>query len=65
MGIFKPYDVRGTYPNEINEEIAYKIARASAIFFQGEKALVGGDCRISTSSLKKAVINSLMTSISS
>ena len=26
--IFKAYDVRGLYPEELNEEIAYKIARA-------------------------------------
>ncbi|MFH1129325.1 MAG: phosphomannomutase/phosphoglucomutase [Patescibacteria group bacterium] len=28
--IFKAYDVRGIYPDEINQDIAYKIGRASA-----------------------------------
>ncbi len=28
--IFKAYDVRGKYPDEINQDIAYKIGRASA-----------------------------------
>ena len=27
-GIFKAYDIRGVYPNEINADIAYAIGRA-------------------------------------
>ena len=28
--IFKAYDIRGTYPDQLNEGIAYKIGRALA-----------------------------------
>jgi phosphomannomutase len=31
--IFKAYDIRGIYPEEINKEIAYKIGRAVGRFF--------------------------------
>ena len=60
MDIFKAYDIRGIYPTEINEEIFYRIARACVKYFEGENALVGGDGRISTPSLKKAVIDGLI-----
>ena len=33
MEIFKEYDIRGLYPQEINEEKAYKISRAIATSF--------------------------------
>ncbi|MFZ8829946.1 MAG: hypothetical protein ACO2OO_00625, partial [Candidatus Aenigmatarchaeota archaeon] len=60
MGIFKPYDIRGIYPNEINEKIAYKIAKACARYFNGNNALIGGDGRISTPLLKKGIIDGLL-----
>jgi len=60
MSIFKAYDIRGIYPNEINEKIAYKIARACARYFKGNNALVGGDGRISTPTLKKGLIDGLL-----
>ncbi|MEM5815028.1 MAG: hypothetical protein QXD89_00885 [Candidatus Aenigmatarchaeota archaeon] len=60
MSIFKPYDIRGIYPNEINEEIFYKIARVCVEYFRGEKVLVGCDGRVSSLSLKKATIQGLV-----
>ncbi|MGB9675379.1 MAG: hypothetical protein ACPLYW_02145 [Candidatus Nanoarchaeia archaeon] len=60
MSIFKAYDIRGIYPSEINEKIAYRIAQACGKYFAGEKVLVGGDCRLSTPLIKKAVIEGLL-----
>jgi phosphomannomutase len=60
MGIFKPYDIRGVYPTEINEKIFYKIARSCVRYFGGRKVLIGGDGRLSTPSLKKALIEGLI-----
>jgi phosphomannomutase len=34
--IFKAYDIRGIYPEEINREIAYKIGRAVGKFFNAQ-----------------------------
>ena len=35
--IFKAYDIRGVYPDDINEDVVYKIGRAYAVFIQKEK----------------------------
>ncbi len=56
MGIFHSYDIRGVYPSEINEDIAYKIGRAAALVLKSKKILIGRDCRKSSLSLKKSVV---------
>ncbi len=49
--IFRAYDIRGIYPEEINEEIAQKLALAFIKFLKPEKIIIGRDCRLSSSSL--------------
>ena len=44
-GIFKAYDIRGTYPTELDEELAYKIGFAAACILQAKDLVVGGDRR--------------------
>ncbi|GMU37191.1 MAG: phosphomannomutase/phosphoglucomutase [Phycisphaerae bacterium] len=34
--IFKAYDVRGTVPNQLNEDLAYKIGQGTAMFLQSQ-----------------------------
>jgi len=55
--IFKAYDVRATYPDQINEEIFYKIIQAYVKLFHPKKVVVGKDVRESGPALSKAVIN--------
>ncbi|VVB81919.1 Phosphomannomutase [uncultured archaeon] len=55
-GVYKGYDIRGEYPKEVNEEIAYKAGRATVIFFKAKKILVGRDCRISSPALTKSLV---------
>ncbi len=62
LNIFKAYDVRGIYPNEINEEVAFKLAKACTKHFNAKNCLVAGDVRLSTESLKNSFINSLLDS---
>ncbi len=62
--IFKAYDIRGKYPEEINEETVFKIARALAIFLKKQykknpKIIISSDNRLSSPSLKKEVISGL------
>ncbi len=59
--IFKAYDVRGTYPDQINEVAAHRIAGAYATYLQlaGKTVAVGRDVRLSSPSLQKAVIEGL------
>ncbi len=55
-GAFKAYDIRGLYPSEINEDIAYKVGRAAVQFLKTKKVIVGRDCRTSSLSLKKSLV---------
>ena len=47
MSIFKAYDIRGIYPKELDEDIAYKIGRATAYFLKAKQIVVGRDIRLS------------------
>lgn len=52
--VFKAYDIRGVYPEEIDEQVAYYIGRAFVEFlFKGKplKIAIGRDCRLSSPSL--------------
>ncbi len=64
--IFKEYDIRGTYPVELNEEIAYQIGRGYGSFLReklNEKAcVVGRDNRLSSLSLSNALMEGIMDS---
>ena len=62
MGIFKAYDIRGVYPDELNEEIAEKIGAAAGRFFQGKTIVVGRDMRQSGKVLADAIIRGLLRS---
>jgi len=53
--IFRAYDVRGIYPSELNEEDAYKIARAICEYVHPKKAAVGRDARLAAPSIQRAV----------
>ncbi len=44
-GIFKAYDIRGIYPDAINDDIAVKIGRAFATLLKCKKVVVGRDMR--------------------
>lgn len=52
--IFKAYDIRGVYPEEIDEEIVRKIGRAFAHFTAAGRMVVGRDMRVSSDPLAKA-----------
>jgi phosphomannomutase len=55
MEIFKPYDIRGIYPEYLNEEIAYKIGRAFVLFLKCRNVIVGRDMRKSSGPLFDAL----------
>ena len=52
--IFKAYDVRGIYPDEINEDIARRVGNAFARFTGAPTVLVGFDMRPSSPGLAAA-----------
>lgn len=60
--IFKAYDVRGTYPSEINESAVKTITKAYAQFVKPKTVAVGHDVRLSSPALAQAVIEGLTES---
>ena len=46
-GVFKAYDIRGTYPDQIDEVMAEKIGYAIATFLKARTLVVGRDMRLS------------------
>ncbi|MCK4385322.1 MAG: phosphomannomutase/phosphoglucomutase [candidate division Zixibacteria bacterium] len=49
--IFKAYDIRGTYPDQLNEGIAYKVGRALVEYLNAKNVAVGRDMRLSSPKL--------------
>jgi len=59
---FKAYDLRGRIPDELNEEVAYRVGRAYAEFVKAKKVTVGRDIRLSSETLAKALERGLLDS---
>lgn len=59
-GIFKAYDIRGVYPTELNEDVAYAIGRAFVTFLNVNRVIVGRDMRLSGPQLFEAVTRGIM-----
>ena len=57
--IFKAYDIRGRYPDELNERTAEFIAAGIKKIFQYGKVVIAHDARLSSPALYKAIINGL------
>src|SRR5689334_16727801 len=55
--IFKAYDVRGTYPDQVNEEAARAIGAAFVAYLNAKRIAVGRDMRLSSPSLATAFID--------
>jgi phosphomannomutase/phosphoglucomutase len=62
LSIYKDCDIRGIYGEEFGEKDAWLIGRAAGTMMAGKMLVVGGDVRISTSVLKRSVINGLRES---
>ncbi|MFV0636917.1 phosphomannomutase [Mitsuokella sp. WILCCON 0060] len=56
---FGAFDIRGLYPEVINEELAYRIGRAFPALFDARKIAVGRDIRLSSPALQEALVKGL------
>lgn len=56
---FKAYDIRGRVPDELNDEVAYRIGRAFAQILQSAEVVVGRDVRLDSPALAAAVARGL------
>ncbi len=64
--VFRAYDIRGKYPNEINEEFAYLLGRAFVLFLMEKKnipvkaILVNRDARFESKALQESLVRGLI-----
>ena len=56
---FKAYDIRGTYPDEVNEELAYRVGKVFCALFGAESVVVGRDVRLTGPGLLRALCDGL------
>lgn len=56
---FKAYDIRGRVPDELNDDVAYRIGRAYVEFLGAKTVVVGHDIRLTSASLTDALVNGL------
>src|SRR5690606_11249932 len=56
---FKAYDIRGRLPDDLNEDIAWRIGRAYADFIRPAEVVVGHDVRLSSPALADALSRGL------
>ena len=52
---FKAYDIRGRIPDQLNEEIAYRIGRAFAQYLGAKRICLGHDIRLTSPEFSQAV----------
>jgi phosphomannomutase len=57
--IIKAYDVRGVFPDDLDEEAAGRLGAAFASFVDADEVIVGHDCRLSSPPLREALIDGI------
>jgi phosphomannomutase len=58
--VFRAYDIRGIYPEHIDEEAYYRIAKAYVYLFKPATMVVGMDARLSSPPLKASLIKGFL-----
>ncbi|WP_029406928.1 phosphomannomutase/phosphoglucomutase [Thiomicrorhabdus sp. Milos-T2] len=62
LNAFKAYDIRGIVPQDLNDDLAYKIGRAFASEFKPKTMIIGHDIRLESPGLSTALCNGLLDS---
>src|SRR5256885_1106043 len=57
--LFKAYDIRGVYGENLTDDVAYKIGRAAAQYLNVPEIAVGRDMRLSSPQLATALIRGI------
>lgn len=60
MGLFKAYDLRGKVPEDLNEDIAYRIGRAYCEIYSPKSVAVGYDIRLESPMISDALMKGLV-----
>jgi len=56
MSIFRAYDIRGVYGEDLTDDISEKVGKAYVTLMNVDEAVVGNDCRLSSPALTKSLI---------
>jgi phosphomannomutase len=56
---FKAYDIRGRVPDELNDDVAYRVGRAFAEYLNAKKLVVGHDIRLTSPGLTDALVHGM------
>ncbi len=59
--VFKSYDIRGIYPDDLNEETASLIGQAFVQYTKAKKVVIGRDMRLSSPVLTKKIIEGVIS----
>ncbi|MCH2205640.1 MAG: phosphomannomutase/phosphoglucomutase [Lentisphaerales bacterium] len=59
MKVFKAYDIRGHYPEQVNEDLAFKLGIAYSEYTGAKKVVVGYDMRPSSPCLFSSLVKGL------
>ncbi|HLD58194.1 MAG TPA: phosphomannomutase/phosphoglucomutase [archaeon] len=59
--IFKAYDIRGIFPEQLNEGFAERLGKALVVFFNAKKICVARDMRLSSPQLHKALLKGIVS----
>ena len=59
IACFKAYDVRGRIPDELNEDVCYRIGNAMGAFLEARTVVVGRDMRLTSEAFSDAVARGL------
>lgn len=58
--IFRAYDIRGTYPNQMNEQVAYAVGQAFVQVMGAKTVAVGRDVRTTGPSIQDALVRGIV-----
>jgi len=61
VSIFKAYDIRGTYPDQIDADTAFKIGAGMVRFLDAKRLVVGRDMRTMAPEIQDAVIEGMLS----
>jgi len=56
---FKAYDIRGRVPEELNDDVAYRVGRAYVEFLDAKKVVVGHDIRLTSETLTDSLVRGI------
>ena len=59
--MFREYDIRAIYGDDLTEDVAYTIGRSFASYIKENKVIIGYDNRLSSPSLKQALTDGIIS----